>query len=136
MQNVLYIQYSRVLGSLRCLMYLCPPPSPYRFPRQPRYLLTHTRSKTSAVMIEAHIVVVSLPVHICLRPLLISASGVLMSARIQMIYLFSPENLLQTHLRWCEIFIHTDKCTHVHRYECTQLNAYTAHTSQDNYIYT
>lgn len=54
--------------------------------RQPRYLLNR-QSKTSAAVIEAHIVAASLPVRICLRSLLISASGVLMSAQIRMIYL-------------------------------------------------
>lgn len=31
----------------------------------------------------------------------------------------SPENMLQTHLRWCNIFLHTEKHNHVHRYACT-----------------
>lgn len=35
----------------------------------------------------------------------------------------SPENMLQTHLRWCKLFLHTDKRTHVHRYACTNMNA-------------
>lgn len=48
------------------------------------------QSKTSAAVIEAHIVAVSLPVRICLRPVLISASGPVMSARIHMISLECP----------------------------------------------
>lgn len=66
--------------------FLLPPP-PLPLTAQTPLKHTYTPSKTSAAVIEACAVAISLPVRICLRPQLISASGVQMSARIRMIYL-------------------------------------------------
>lgn len=91
---------------------------------------THTQSKTSAVVIEACIVAVSLPVCICLRLMLISALGVLMSARIQKIYLqlsWKYASNTPEVMQDISIYRHAQLCMHKHK------NLYNPHTvSQDN----